>query len=70
MTRSSPSRKKIQPKEARIVPLMLPSPPKTTKECPNCGAPIDGDDRIRCSYCDVQLCDPALDWVVDRIDLQ
>jgi hypothetical protein len=35
--------------------------------CPNCGGPIDGDDRVRCSYCGVQLCDPALDWVVDRI---
>jgi hypothetical protein len=35
--------------------------------CPNCGAPIDGEDRLRCSYCDQQLCDPALDWIVDEI---
>ncbi|HEY3317868.1 MAG TPA: zinc-ribbon domain-containing transport protein [Coriobacteriia bacterium] len=38
-------------------------------KCPNCGAPTDGDDPTRCSYCGARLADPALDWVVSRIDL-
>jgi hypothetical protein len=35
--------------------------------CPNCGAPITGDDPARCAYCGQRLADPALDWVVRRI---
>jgi hypothetical protein len=35
--------------------------------CPNCGAPIDGDDPTRCAYCGERLADPALDWVVRKI---
>ncbi len=37
-------------------------------KCPNCGAPTDGDDPTRCAYCGARLADPALDWVVSRID--
>jgi hypothetical protein len=36
-------------------------------KCPNCGAPIDTDDRVKCSYCGVRMADPAYDWVVRRI---
>jgi predicted lipid-binding transport protein (Tim44 family) len=36
-------------------------------KCPNFGAPIDADDRVKCSYCGVRLADPAYDWVVRRI---
>ncbi len=36
-------------------------------KCPNCGGPIDGDDRSRCAYCGVRLDDPNLDWVVTEI---
>jgi hypothetical protein len=35
--------------------------------CPNCGAPITGDDPTRCAYCGQRLADPALDWVVRKI---
>jgi len=38
--------------------------------CPNCGAPIDGDDPTRCAYCGQRLADPALDWVVRKITEQ
>lgn len=37
-------------------------------KCPNCGAPTSGDDPTRCAYCGARLADPALDWVVSRID--
>jgi predicted lipid-binding transport protein (Tim44 family) len=36
-------------------------------KCPNCGAPIDADDRVKCSYCGVRMADPAYDWVVRKI---
>lgn len=38
--------------------------------CPNCGAPVDGDDPSRCAYCGQRLADPALDWVVRKIAVQ
>jgi hypothetical protein len=38
--------------------------------CPNCGAPITGDDPTRCAYCGERLADPALDWVVRKIMVQ
>jgi hypothetical protein len=36
-------------------------------KCSNCGAPIDTDDRVKCSYCGVRMADPAYDWVVRKI---
>lgn len=36
-------------------------------KCPNCGGPIDTDDRSTCSYCGVRMADPAYDWVVRKI---
>lgn len=36
-------------------------------KCPNCGAPIDTEDRTTCSYCGVRMADPAYDWVVRKI---
>lgn len=38
--------------------------------CPNCGAPIDGDDPTRCAYCGERLADPAFDWVASKITAQ
>lgn len=35
--------------------------------CPNCGAPINTEDRVKCSYCGVRMADPAYDWVVRKI---
>jgi hypothetical protein len=45
-------------------------PEMTIYRCPNCGAPIDGDDPARCAYCDTRLADPAFDWVVRRISTE
>lgn len=36
-------------------------------KCPNCGGPINTDDRATCSYCGVRMADPAYDWVVRKI---
>ena len=36
-------------------------------KCPNCGGPINTDDRTTCSYCGVRMADPAYDWVVRKI---
>jgi hypothetical protein len=38
--------------------------------CPNCGAPITGDDPTRCAYCNERLADPAFGWVVRKITAQ
>jgi predicted lipid-binding transport protein (Tim44 family) len=48
----------------------LTKPGLTITKCPNCGAPVDGDDPSRCAYCGTRLADPALDWVVRKIAAQ
>jgi hypothetical protein len=48
----------------------LTKPGLTITKCPNCGAPVDGDDPTRCAYCGTRLADPALDWVVRKIAAQ
>lgn len=48
----------------------LTKPGLDVTHCPNCGAPIDGDDPTRCAYCGQRLADPALDWVVRKIAVQ
>lgn len=48
----------------------LTQPGLDLTHCPNCGAPITGDDPTRCAYCGERLADPAYDWVVSKITVQ
>ncbi|HEY3317866.1 MAG TPA: TIM44-like domain-containing protein [Coriobacteriia bacterium] len=40
----------------------------TIKKCPNCGAPVTDGNYVKCAYCGTQMNDPALDWVLQRIE--
>jgi len=40
----------------------------TIKNCPNCGAPVTDGNYVKCAYCGMQMNDPALDWVLLRIE--
>jgi predicted lipid-binding transport protein (Tim44 family) len=40
----------------------------TIKKCPNCGAPVTDGNYVKCAYCGTQMNDPALDWVLLRIE--
>lgn len=40
----------------------------TIKKCPNCGAPVTDGNYVKCAYCGMQMNDPALDWVLLRIE--
>jgi hypothetical protein len=48
----------------------LTQPGLDLTHCPNCGAPITGDDPTRCAYCNERFADPAFDWVVSKITVQ
>jgi hypothetical protein len=43
-------------------------PPKTTKECPNCGAPLNVTMVGDCAYCKVKVTTGQFDWVLSRIE--
>lgn len=38
------------------------------RKCPNCGAPVTDGNYVKCAYCGTQMNDPALDWVLLRIE--
>ena len=40
----------------------------TIRKCPNCGAPVTDGNYVKCAYCGTQMNDPALDWVLLRIE--
>lgn len=40
----------------------------TIQKCPNCGAPVTDGNYVKCAYCGTQMNDPALDWVLMRIE--
>jgi hypothetical protein len=40
----------------------------TIKKCPNCGAPVTDGNYVKCAYCGSMMNDPALDWVLLRIE--
>jgi predicted lipid-binding transport protein (Tim44 family) len=40
----------------------------TIQKCPNCGAPVTDGNYVKCAYCGMQMNDPALDWVLMRIE--
>jgi hypothetical protein len=40
----------------------------TINKCPNCGAPVTDGNYVKCAYCGMQMNDPALDWVLMRIE--
>jgi hypothetical protein len=40
----------------------------TIQKCPNCGAPVTDGNFVKCAYCGTQMNDPALDWVLMRIE--
>jgi predicted lipid-binding transport protein (Tim44 family) len=40
----------------------------TIEKCPNCGAPVKDGEYVKCAYCGTTMNDPALDWVLLRIE--
>ena len=38
------------------------------KKCPNCGGPVTDGNYVKCAYCGMMMNDPALDWVLLRIE--
>ena len=38
------------------------------KKCPNCGGPVSDGNYVKCAYCGTMMNDPALDWVLLRIE--
>ena len=40
----------------------------TIKKCPNCGGPVTDGNYVKCAYCGMMMNDPALDWVLLRIE--
>jgi predicted lipid-binding transport protein (Tim44 family) len=38
------------------------------KKCPNCGGPVTDGNYVKCAYCGTMMNDPALDWVLLRIE--
>jgi predicted lipid-binding transport protein (Tim44 family) len=40
----------------------------TITKCPNCGAPVTDGNYVKCAYCGTMMNDPALDWVLLRIE--
>jgi len=38
------------------------------KKCPNCGGPVTDGNYVKCAYCGQMMNDPALDWVLLRIE--
>jgi predicted lipid-binding transport protein (Tim44 family) len=40
----------------------------TVKKCPNCGGPVSDGNYVKCAYCGMMMNDPALDWVLLRIE--
>ncbi len=40
----------------------------TIRKCPNCGAPVADGNYVECAYCETVMNDPALDWVLMRIE--
>ena len=40
----------------------------TIAKCPNCGGPVTDGNYVRCAYCGTMMNDPALDWVLLRIE--
>jgi hypothetical protein len=40
----------------------------TIKKCPNCGGPVTDGNYVKCAYCGTMMNDPALDWVLLRIE--
>ena len=40
----------------------------TITKCPNCGGPVTDGNYVKCAYCGTMMNDPALDWVLLRIE--
>ena len=40
----------------------------TIHKCPNCGGPVTDGNYVKCAYCGTMMNDPALDWVLLRIE--
>ena len=40
----------------------------TIMKCPNCGGPVTDGNFVKCAYCGMMMNDPALDWVLLRIE--
>jgi predicted lipid-binding transport protein (Tim44 family) len=40
----------------------------TIQKCPNCGGPVTDGNYVKCAYCGTMMNDPALDWVLLRIE--
>jgi predicted lipid-binding transport protein (Tim44 family) len=38
------------------------------RKCPNCGGPVTDGNYVKCAYCGTMMNDPALDWVLLRIE--
>jgi hypothetical protein len=42
-------------------------PAQVGKNCPSCGAPLDGAEMIKCKYCNALICSAEHDWVLAEI---
>lgn len=42
--------------------------PRTDKNCPNCGAPLDVNMAGRCEHCDAKITSGDFDWVLSKIE--
>jgi uncharacterized membrane protein YebE (DUF533 family) len=42
-------------------------PTQVGKNCPSCGAPLDGAEMIKCKYCGALICSAEHDWVLAEI---
>lgn len=40
----------------------------TINKCPNCGGPVTDGNFVKCAYCGTMMNNPALDWVLLRIE--
>ena len=42
-------------------------PSQVGKNCPSCGAPLDGAEMVKCKYCKALICSAEHDWVLAEI---
>jgi hypothetical protein len=42
--------------------------PRTDKNCPNCGAPLEVNMAGRCEHCDAKITSGDFDWVLSKIE--
>lgn len=42
-------------------------PTQVGKNCPSCGAPLDGSQMVKCKYCNALICSAEHDWVLAEI---